>query len=139
VDKGYRSNAESVMSITEWYDADQWLTELRRRHWTLHFFGDRAEPHIIGAVWQWEDCADVAILRGHDRAVAYRVPTTWDTDVFAPLWVYWWYAHSAAWALRAVLTLEPPTGPAELNRMIPAPPICRVGLDERRPVTIRPT
>jgi hypothetical protein len=53
-------------------------------------------------------CADVFVLSDREHAYAYRLPTDVDTDVFAPALVYWWYAASPVWTLRALLTLPEP-------------------------------
>lgn len=124
--------------LPDWRDIDPWLAELRARHWTVHLYGDPKAPTLIGAVWHWEHWADVVILRGHDRAVAYRVQTGPDTDVFDPQWVSWWYSKCAVWTLRAILTLDPPTS-ADQARIFPAPWFGRIPPEERRAVTIRPT
>ncbi|WP_245976269.1 hypothetical protein [Amycolatopsis palatopharyngis] len=87
------------------------LTELRSRKWVLYVFGPHDGPDLVAAVFQWPTCADVLILRGEDEASAYRVPTFPGTDVFTPDFVSWQYHASAAWALRAVLTLDPPGHP----------------------------
>ncbi|RZS36974.1 hypothetical protein EV193_106209 [Herbihabitans rhizosphaerae] len=121
--------------MTDWDDVDRWLEELRRRHWTLYLFGERHAPTMIAAEYGWPTCTDVLVMSGHDRAVAYRAPVT--QDVHSPSWVHWWYASSAAWTLRAVLTLDPPNGRL-LTHIEAAPPICHVP-DDRRPLIIRPT
>lgn len=120
------------------------VEQLRRRRWIVHLYGDPKAPTIFAAVHHWgiEQCADVLILRGHDRAVAYRVPTYDKVDVFAPEWVHWWYAQSghptaALWTFRAVLALSPPPcgGHIEIQT---APPFCRLDPRGQCPVTIRP-
>lgn len=122
-----------------WSDLDELLVELRLRHWMLHFFGPRGDLRAIGAVYQWETCADILILRTEDDASAFRVPTFPDTDVFEPAMVSWQYHASAMWTLRAVLTLEAPGTPgAPLGVLRPAK-CCTVPVAERMPVTIHPT
>ncbi|HEU5471792.1 MAG TPA: hypothetical protein VFV67_14170 [Actinophytocola sp.] len=120
-------------------DLEYWLTELRRRHWTLHLGGpDPRQPDWLAAHFAWPDCADVLILRDEHTATAYRTPAAPDTDLLAPDWVTWVYSHNPIWTLRAVLTLEPPGSPHEPCTLIPAPPACHIPAQGRRPVTIRP-
>jgi len=73
------------------------------------------------------------------RATAYRTPLTPDTDPFAPEVVTWVYSSSAVWTLRAVLTIERPGTPGAPGEVMSAPPACRIPMEVRRPVTIRPT
>jgi hypothetical protein len=120
-------------------DVEELLTELRRRKWVLYVFGQQDGPDAVAAVFQWTTCADVVILRGADDATAYRVPTFPDTDVFSPEMVSWQYHASAAWTLRAVLTIDPPGHPrAPVSVLRPAAG-CFVPMELRRPLTIRPT
>ncbi|CRK59362.1 hypothetical protein [Alloactinosynnema sp. L-07] len=121
---------------------DFWLHELRRRNWSLYFFGrDRARPELIAAVWHWPYCADVVILRSEGDAIAFRTPTPngRDMDVLDPEWVNWVYRHTAVWTLRAVLTLADPGSPNALLHLMAAPECCRVPPEQRRPFTFRPT
>jgi hypothetical protein len=120
-------------------DVEIWLTELRRRRWMLYVFGPQDGPDLVAAVFQWPTSADVVLLRGEDDASAYRVPTFPDTDVFAPTLVSWQYHAPAAWALRAVLTIEPPGQPRAPSAVLRPEPLCSVPMEIRRPVTIRPT
>lgn len=120
---------------------DFWLDELRRRDWSLYFFGrDRIRPELIAAAWHWPYCADVVILRAENDATAFRTPTPngRDMDVLGPEWVNWIYAGSAVWTLRAVLTLAEPGSPTAPLHLMTAPPSCRVPQDQRRPFTFRP-
>ena len=87
---------------------DELLEELRRRRWVVYIFGPREEPEVCAAVFQWDTCADVLILRGEERASAFRVTTVAETDVFRPALVSWQYHSTADWTLRAVLTIPPP-------------------------------
>lgn len=122
-------------------DAEFWLSELRRRHWWFHYFGeDRSRPVEIAAVRMWPTCADVVILRGEHDAIAYRAPLARDgsTDPLTPEWVTWVYGSSAVWAIRAVLTYEKPGEERGPIRLMAAPPECGVSGEFRRPVTIRP-
>lgn len=105
----------------------------------LYVFGPQHGPDLVAAVFQWPTSADVLLLRGEDDASAYRVPTFPDTDVFAPMLVSWQYHAAAVWALRAVLTIEPPGHPQAPSGVLRPEPLCSVPMEIRRPVTIRPT
>ncbi|RZS36354.1 hypothetical protein EV193_10735 [Herbihabitans rhizosphaerae] len=129
-----------------WHEIDRWLDELRRRRWTMYLYGDRAAPELLCAMLEWrhERRADVVILRGHDRAVAYRAPLYENADPFAPSWVQWCWARAnhnmaAVHALRAILTLDPPTATDRIE-IHNAPPFCSLSPVElrQRPVVIRP-
>ncbi|WP_232376396.1 hypothetical protein [Amycolatopsis aidingensis] len=120
-------------------EVDELLAELRRRGWVLFVFGPKDSPEVVAHVFQWDTCADVVILRGEDDASAYRVPTFPDTDVFAPELVSWHYHASAAWTLRAVLTIDPPGHPDAPMGVLRPVPGCGVPMERRRPVSIRPT
>lgn len=135
----HASPVEPQHVATPYPDIDALLTELRRRRWNLHIFGPTDAPHIVGAVLQWETCADVVILRGEHDASAYRLPTFADTDVFAPELVSWQYHACAAWTLRAVLTIASPGQPGAPMAIERAAPRCTVPTQERRPMTLRPT
>lgn len=109
--------------MSDWADIDPLLAELRRRRWTIHLYGDPEKPDIFAAVYHWrpQRCADVVILRGHDRAVAYRMPVDSDSDVFAPQTVRWFTQldnpGAAVWVLRRALTLDPPTDTSAVLRL----------------------
>lgn len=122
--------------MTDWGHVDRWLTELRRRRWMVYAHGDRTAPNVLGAVYHRDRCADVVIMHGHDRAFAYRTPTSEDGGVFDPQWVYWWFAHGAVATLHAVLTLAPP--PAHTKQLYLCPPGARIEPEHRQLVTIRP-
>ncbi|MEV6621023.1 hypothetical protein AB0M83_02445 [Amycolatopsis sp. NPDC051106] len=122
-------------------EVDYWLEKLRHERWILHLGGwDSRRPEWMAAHFAWQDCADVVIIRGEQSAVAYRTPADYRTDVLAPEHVTWVYGDdkSAVWVLRAVLSLPRPGSPAEPRNLIPAPPACRIPLDGRTPVSIRP-
>lgn len=129
--------------MNDWADVDPLLSELRRRHWTIHLYGDPTEPELFVAVHRWDNrpCADVVILHGHDRAIGYRATISESADVFAPPAVHWWWAQSndpsaAQWVLRRVLALDPP---ADTDTLQSAPTFCRLPADAGWPAVIRPT
>ncbi|HKN51002.1 MAG TPA: hypothetical protein VJX66_00810 [Amycolatopsis sp.] len=118
---------------------EELLNEVRRRKWVLHLFGGRESPEIYAAVFQWETCADVVILRDEDHATAFRVPTFPGTDVFDPGVVTWQYHATPVWTLRAVLALPAPgESGAPLQALRPQAD-CRIPIELRQGVTIRPT
>jgi hypothetical protein len=118
---------------------DDALEELRRRKWTMHFFGkDKRNPELIAAVWAWPGCADVLLLKSEDKATAYRTPTGSGVDPLVPSAVLWVYSAPALWTLRAVLTIEPPGTPHAPSQLMPAPAACGVPQEFHRPRTIRP-
>jgi hypothetical protein len=113
------------------------LEEVRRRHWLIFCFGcDLTRLSVVAGVYKWDaGYTDVVLLRDADDAVSYRVRTETTRDIFAPAAVTWYYVGEAAWAVRAVLDLDPP------GRFVTAEhaaPFVGVPLDQRRPVTIRP-
>jgi hypothetical protein len=113
-------------------DVDELLRELRRRRWVLYVFGPKDGPDAVAYVFQWSMCPDVVILRGEDDASAYRVPTFPETDVFTPPLVSWQYHASAAWTLRAVLTIDPPGHPNAPTAVQRPAAGCFVPMDIRR-------
>lgn len=120
-------------------EINELLNELRYRRWVLYMFGPKDGPDVVAYVFQWYMCADVVILRSENDASAYRVPTLPETDVFAPELVSWQYHASAAWTLRSVLTIDPPGHPRAPIAVLQPAPGCYVPMEQRRPVTIRPT
>lgn len=102
-------------------------------------FGPKDAPEVVAHVFQWDTRADVVILRGERDVSAYRVPTFPDTDVFVPELVSWHYHASAAWTLRAVLTIDPPGHPDAPTAVLRSVPGCGIPMERRRPVSIRPT
>lgn len=128
------------------HDADEVLAELtRQRRWVARYYGGRLAPRLIAFayVWQGASCADVLLLRGEHDATAYRTPCDAHTDILRPELVCWSYHATedatAIWAMRAVLTIPPPTHPHAPFRLYPAPAGCRVPDTEERPLVIRPT
>lgn len=124
------------MSRTE---IDELLGELRRQGGVLYVFGPKTGPQLVAHVFQWPTCADVVILRAEDDATAYRTPTLADTDVFAPKVVSWHYHSTAAWTLRALLTLPQPGDPDAPIAVLSPDPLCGLPANVGRPITIRPT
>ncbi|MBB5158060.1 hypothetical protein [Saccharopolyspora phatthalungensis] len=118
---------------------DGLLTELRRRQWTLIRWGPQDAPALLAAMFKWETCADVLILRNENHATAYRVPITGDSGVFNPQAVSYQYHHSPLWTLRAILALPAPGNPGAPGMSErPKYPECAIPNDLPRPVMIRP-
>lgn len=121
-------------SAAEATELDALLEKAGKRGFLWHMFRtDRHGPEVLAGVFQHVDRADVLVLTGHDHAHAYRLPTTGDTDVFAPTRVYWWYAATPVWTLRALLTLATPDEP---DALVQAPPGLGISGD-RVPVRMR--
>lgn len=109
-----------MTDVTEW---DALLDTAAGRGFLWHMFRvDRHGPEVLAGTFQHLGCADVVVFTGAEHAHAYRVPTGTDTDVFAPVRVYWWYAASPVWTLRGLLTLAAPGDPDAPGRLVPAPP-----------------
>jgi len=118
---------------------DDLLAELRHRKWELYLFGPHERPDLYVATFKWPACADVFILRSENDATAYRTPTYPDTDVFSPDIVFWHYHGDPEWTLRAVLTIGSPGQADAPFQFLQAPPLCRIPIETRRRVTVRPT
>jgi hypothetical protein len=118
---------------------EELLSEFRWRRWTLIRWGPVDAPRLMAAMYKWQACADVFILRSEHEATAYRVPTLDDTGVFNPTTVAYQYHHSALWTLRAILLLPAPGEPgAPVGIETPKHPECFISEDLSRPVLIRP-
>jgi hypothetical protein len=79
------------------HDVEPLINELMRQRWTLVCFGRRS--HALAAVNRDALWVDVVVLRGHDRAAAYRTLTrSGDDPGDDPLrasWVVWHYLSDA--------------------------------------------
>jgi hypothetical protein len=121
----------TTLDVTE---LDALLELAGKRGYLWHMFRtDRHGPELLAGVCHQADHADVFILSDAEHARAYRLPTAPDTDVLSPTWVYWWYAASPVWTLRALLTLPTPGTPEPL---VAAPPELGIPGD-RTPVHVR--
>jgi hypothetical protein len=110
---------DTTADVTE---LDALLETAGRRGYLWHMFRiDRHGPEVLAGVFQHPGRADVFVFSSDDQAHAYRLPTSADTDVFAPTLVYWWYVSSPVWTLRALLTLPAPGHPDAPGTLIPAP------------------
>jgi len=101
------------------------------------FRGDRHGPEGLAAVRDLGGCVDVMILFDEDRACAYRAPRAPGVDPFAPSQVYWSYASSSVWTLRALLTLAAPGHPEAPTELTAAPTGLGVPTEWRERVRVR--
>lgn len=97
------------------------LQQFAENYWAMYWFGDRRLPTAFAAVRRWRTAADVIVLRGHDRAVAYRAVGGED-PIRAEL-IYWHYLGSVRDVLRSVLGLRID---ADFGCPYPIPDECRV-------------
>ena len=97
--------------------------------------GPRQAPAAIAAFRRDEQWVDVVILRGPDRAAAYRAPVRPDDDPLTATSVIWHYLADAARTLQAVMQLNPQV---TAGRPYPIPHDCQLPELATRPLTIRP-
>jgi hypothetical protein len=116
--------------------AEELIHELVQRRWTMVCIGRKTAPAAIAAYHQNNHQADVIILRGPDRAAAYRTLLLHpDDNPLKATHVVWHYLANAAQTLHAILHLNPvPTA----TRPYPTPPDCQLPELTIRPLTIRP-
>jgi hypothetical protein len=127
--------ADAALSAS-WSSAELWVHELVRRQWTRVCIGRKHAPAAIAAFHRGDRWADVVILRGPDRAAAYRAPIRRpDDDPLAATQVIWHYLANAAQTLHAVLHLNPA---AMAEHPYPIPRECQLPELATRPLTIRP-
>jgi hypothetical protein len=111
---------DAAVAVTE---LEALLEKAGRCGYLLQVFRtDRDGAELLAGVYEHPGCADVFVFSGEEHAHAYRLPTGADTDVFAPTRVYWWYAASPVWTLRALLTLPAPGHPDAPSTLLRAPP-----------------
>lgn len=114
------------------------IERIGKNGFLLHSFqGDRHGPDVLAAVRDFGGTADVVIMFDPERACAYRTPTGQGVDIFAPDNVFWSYASSAIWTLRALLTLAAPGHPDAPADLAAAPPGLSVPREWRERVRIR--
>jgi hypothetical protein len=128
------TNRTNPMSRDAEPDIAPLLREVARRGWTLLCCGRRAQPDALAAVNRTQLWADVVVLRGHDRAAAYRALTRPDEDPLQTSRVIWHYLSDAERTLRAVLNIPPH---AVASVPYPIPDECRIPEAQHRPLTIR--
>ncbi|HEU5473846.1 MAG TPA: hypothetical protein VFV67_24640 [Actinophytocola sp.] len=119
-------------------ELDLLMEQLGRAGYLFHAFQvDRQGPDLLAATRQYVECADVVTLFDQTRAVAWRCPTGPAVDVFAPAQVYWSYASSPVWTLRALLTLAPPGHPEAPRDLAATPSGLGLPVHGRLPVQVR--
>jgi hypothetical protein len=118
-----------------WNSAELWVHELVRRQWTRVCIGRKHAPAAIVAFHRDDHWADVVILRGPDRAAAYRALIRPDDNPLAAAQVIWHYLANAAQTLHAVLHLNPA---AAAKHPYPIPRECQLPELTTRPLIIRP-
>lgn len=97
--------------------------------------GRKTAPAAIAAYHQNNHQADVIILRGPDRAAAYRTHLLHsDDDPLTATQVVWHYLANATQTLHAILHLNPE---AAATRPYPTPSDCHLPELTIRPLTIR--
>jgi hypothetical protein len=102
-------------------ELDVLLMTAGERGYQWHTLTGRHGSEILAGVCHHHGCADVFVFSDGEHAHAYRLPTGTETDVFAPIGVYWWYGANPVWTLRALLTLPAPDQPDAPHTLIPAP------------------
>jgi hypothetical protein len=115
-------------------DVEPLLREVVRRGWMLVCCGRRLQPDAVAAVNRCQLWADVVVLRGHDRAAAYRTLIRPYDDPFQASRVVWHYLSDAEHTLHAVLNIPPD---AVAQAPYPIPEECRMPEIKHRPLTIR--
>lgn len=115
-------------------DIEPLLREALRRGWTLLCCGPRAQPDALAAVKRTQFWADVIVLRGHDRAAAYRTLIQPEGDPLKATQVTWHYLSNADRTLRTALNIPPA---AATSAPYPIPEECRIPEAQRRPLIIR--
>jgi hypothetical protein len=125
--------ADTVLPAS-WQSVEDWVSELVRRRWTMACMGRKDAPAAIAAYHRDGHWADVVILRGPDRAAAYRALVRPNDDPLTATEVIWHYLANAAQTLQAVLHLNPE---ATSVRPYPIPRDCQLPELAIRPLTIR--
>jgi hypothetical protein len=116
--------------------ADEELDALRVRGFGFHYYGpDSSRLTEVVAIYRRNDVADIAIIRGPDegQTIAYRALVS--SDILDPQTVAGFYVGNARWALRWLMTLDPPTLTPSLHMEFP--PGLGIPQDRRVPVNIR--
>ena len=95
------------MSCNVETDLEPLLREVLRQDWMLVCCGPRRQPDALVAVNRCQLWTDVVVLRGEDRAAAYRTLTQPHDDPLQAFEVIWHYLSDAQRTLRAVLDIPP--------------------------------
>lgn len=105
---------------------------------TVYCCGNRRDPHVLVAAYNWGSHIDVINIRGIDRVTAARLPQYDSVDIFAPTRAVWHYLGSLEPTVTAMLRLTPPSHPDAPTASYPAPLSLFVPSCEQRPMTVRP-
>lgn len=103
------------------------LDMLAERRWHFWTSGPNSVRQVWAATKRWEAMSDVVAIfldREESEALAYRAPTLYNDDPFAPEFVAWSYLGEPDWTVRAVLGLPPPGKDAGYVEILPSPPAC---------------
>ncbi len=112
---------------------------MRRAGFTAYCCGNRHAPHVLVAVYSWEEgYVDVVNIRGVDRVTTARLPAYDGLDIFAPTRAVWHYLGTLEPAVSAMLQLPPPGHPGAPTTIYPAPLTLFVSSHEQRPMHIKP-
>lgn len=115
-------------------ELDTALRQLVRAGWNIVVCGVRTAPDALIAYRARELWADVIVLRGPDRAAAYRTLLRDGDDPLTADHVVWHCLGDAARAIEAGLSVA---AEAVAERPYPIPQPCQVPEITRRPLTIR--
>jgi len=116
---------------------DDMMNELRVRRWTLHRWGHEDDPALLVGQYHWTDVIDTVILRPDGLGCSYRCPAA-VPDPFRPDAVVFQWAGDGLWALRRILTLEPPEHPRAPTQLQTPLPECSIPADLPEPLMVRP-
>jgi hypothetical protein len=111
------------------------LQQVARGRWTLYVCGRAGQPDAIVAVNRSRLWADVVVLRGPDRAAAYRTLLRCGDDPLQAECVVWHFISDATTTLLAILAVE---SYAMHETPYAIPRECRIPEVDRRPLVIRP-
>jgi hypothetical protein len=84
----------------------------------IYAFGGRSQPQAIASVTRGPHWADVIVLRGPDRAAAYRTLVRAEDDPMMAEWVVWHYLGEGILPSALPCTSHPT---CSLNARIPSP------------------
>jgi hypothetical protein len=131
-----KTTADTAAFSADPESAEALIHELVARQWTMVCIGRKTAPAAIAAYHQTNHQADVIILRGPDRAAAYRAHLQGpDDNPLTANHVVWHYLANAAQTLHAILHLNPEN---TTTCPYPIPADCRLPELTIRPLTIRP-
>ncbi|MGH3976739.1 MAG: hypothetical protein ACRDS9_25995 [Pseudonocardiaceae bacterium] len=118
-------------------EVERLLLDVMADGFTLYCCGPKDEPTALVAVYEWEYCIDLIIIRDFTRITAARAPKRDKVDVFAPEVVVWAYEGPPQCTLRALLNLVHPQHPDAPHEEYRAPRSLHIPRAEQRPMTIK--